>query len=197
MQHSIHRRILSATTRQTTPPEQSALKGDRKRSKENLSGMTVERTKSCDGRVASEIESNQHAKFTDCRGITWSRLVPPQISTIEQFVTLAYRYTRIISRQYREGVKGYIGGALSQVFPIGGSSNIKVSLGRTETLFERAEALTTASQERFIQFQKAMLRQRTLFMPIALFHQGVSAAHTEEDIESILNAMRVALQATG
>jgi len=71
-----------------------------------------------------------------------------------------------------------------------------MSLGRTRTLFERAEALTTASQERFIQFQKAMLRQRTLFMPIALFHQGVSAAHTEEDIESILNAMRVALQAT-
>ena len=48
--------------------------------------------------------------------------------------------------------------------------------------------MTTASQERFIQFQKAMLRRRILFMPITLFHQGVSAALTEEDIESILNA---------
>jgi glutamate-1-semialdehyde aminotransferase len=119
----------------------------------------------------------------------------PQISTIEQFVTFTDRYTRIISPQYREGVKGYIGGALSQVFPVGGSSNTKMSLGRTETLFERAEALTTAGQQRFTQFQKAMLRQRILFMPIALFHQGISAAHTKEDIESILNAMRVALQA--
>lgn len=119
----------------------------------------------------------------------------PQISTIEQFVTFADRYTRIISPLYPEDAKGYIGGALSQVFPVGGSSNTKMSLGRTKTLFERAKALTSASQERFVQSQKAMLGQRILFMPIGLFHQGVSAAHTAQDIESILNAMRVALQA--
>jgi len=83
---------------------------------------------------------------------------------------------------------------LSQVFPVGGSSNIKMSLTGTKTLFERVEAVTTASQERFIEFQKEMLRQRILFMPIARFHHGISAAHTDEDIETILSAMRVALR---
>jgi glutamate-1-semialdehyde 2,1-aminomutase len=50
-------------------------------------------------------------------------------------------------------------------------------------------------QERFMRFQKEMLRQGVLFMPLALFHHGISAAHTDEDIERILSAMRVALQA--
>ena len=55
--------------------------------------------------------------------------------------------------------------------------------------------VATIGQERFMRFQKEMLRQRILFMPIALFHHGVSAAHTNENIESILSAMRVALRA--
>jgi glutamate-1-semialdehyde 2,1-aminomutase len=54
--------------------------------------------------------------------------------------------------------------------------------------------VATVSQEKFMRFQKEMLRQRILFMPIALFHHGISAAHTDEDIETILSAMRVALR---
>jgi glutamate-1-semialdehyde aminotransferase len=50
-------------------------------------------------------------------------------------------------------------------------------------------------QERFMRFQKEMLRQRILFMPIALFHHGISAAHTDEDIERIIGAMRMAVRA--
>jgi glutamate-1-semialdehyde aminotransferase len=69
-----------------------------------------------------------------------------------------------------------------------------MSLTGTKTLFERVEAVTTASQESFIEFQKEMLRQRILFMPIARFHHGISAAHTDEYIETILSAMRVALR---
>jgi glutamate-1-semialdehyde aminotransferase len=55
--------------------------------------------------------------------------------------------------------------------------------------------VATASQEKFMIFQKEMLRQRVLFMPIALFHHGISAAHSDKDIETILTAMRVALRA--
>lgn len=69
-----------------------------------------------------------------------------------------------------------------------------MSLIRTKTLFERAEAVTTASQERFIEFQKEMSRQRVLFIPFALFHHGVPTAH-DKDVEDILSLMSVVLQA--
>jgi glutamate-1-semialdehyde 2,1-aminomutase len=57
--------------------------------------------------------------------------------------------------------------------------------------------VATASQERFLRFQKEMLRQRVLFMPITLFHHGISVAHTDEDVEAILAAMKAALRSVG
>jgi glutamate-1-semialdehyde 2,1-aminomutase len=54
--------------------------------------------------------------------------------------------------------------------------------------------VATASQEKFLLFQKEMLKQRVLFMPIALFHHGISAAHTDEDIQVILAAMKASLR---
>jgi glutamate-1-semialdehyde aminotransferase len=35
--------------------------------------------------------------------------------------------------------------------------------------------VAAASQEKFTYFEKEMLRRRVLFMPIALFHHGISA----------------------
>lgn len=48
----------------------------------------------------------------------------------------------------------------------------------------------TVDRKRFMKFQKEMLRQGILFLPKPLFHHGVSAAHNDEDIDSILTAMR-------
>jgi glutamate-1-semialdehyde 2,1-aminomutase len=52
----------------------------------------------------------------------------------------------------------------------------------------------TVDKERFMKFQKEMIRQRILFLPKTLFHHGVSAAHHDEDIDAILKAMRTAMR---
>jgi len=48
--------------------------------------------------------------------------------------------------------------------------------------------------KRFKIFQEEMLREGIYMLPIPLFHHGLIAAHSQEDIERILNAMRVALR---
>jgi glutamate-1-semialdehyde 2,1-aminomutase len=65
----------------------------------------------------------------------------------------------------------------------------------TSTDTNNYRKVATASQEKFLRFQKEMLRQHVLFMPIALFHHGISAAHSDEDIETILTAMKASLRA--
>ena len=52
----------------------------------------------------------------------------------------------------------------------------------------------TVDKEKFMKFQKEMLGQRILFLPKTLFHHGISAAHNDEDIETILKAMRTAMR---
>ncbi|MGA3405602.1 MAG: glutamate-1-semialdehyde 2,1-aminomutase [Candidatus Bathyarchaeia archaeon] len=51
-----------------------------------------------------------------------------------------------------------------------------------------------ADSKRFMIFQAKMLQQGIYLLPIALFHHGLVAAHSEKDIENILAAMRVGLQ---
>ena len=51
-----------------------------------------------------------------------------------------------------------------------------------------------ADSKRFMIFQGEMLRQGIYLLPIALFHHGLVAAHSEDDIEKILAAMRASLQ---
>jgi glutamate-1-semialdehyde 2,1-aminomutase len=67
----------------------------------------------------------------------------------------------------------------------------------TTTNTDDYRKVVAADREKFLRFQKEMLRQHVLFMPITLFHHGISTAHTDEDIESILSAMRAALRAAG
>ena len=51
-----------------------------------------------------------------------------------------------------------------------------------------------ADSDRFKVFQAEMLRKGVYTFPITLFHYGIVAAHSEEDLERILAAMRVGLQ---
>jgi glutamate-1-semialdehyde 2,1-aminomutase len=51
-----------------------------------------------------------------------------------------------------------------------------------------------ADSERFKIFQAEMLREGIYALPITLFHHGLVAAHTAEDLERILAAMRTGLQ---
>jgi glutamate-1-semialdehyde 2,1-aminomutase len=51
-----------------------------------------------------------------------------------------------------------------------------------------------ADSDRFKLFQAEMLRKGVYTLPITLFHHGIVAAHSEEDLERILAAMRVGLQ---
>lgn len=64
----------------------------------------------------------------------------------------------------------------------------------TEADISDYRSVATADEERFMRFQKEMLKQHVLFIPNPLFHHGISAAHDEQDVESILNAMRKALR---
>jgi len=81
-------------------------------------------------------------------------------------------------------------GASARLNGLGGQ--FQVNFTSTDTGDSMRVAIV--GQERFMRFQKEMLRQGVLFMPIALFHHGISAAHTDEDIQSVLSAMRVALR---
>ena len=51
-----------------------------------------------------------------------------------------------------------------------------------------------ADYERFKVFQAEMLREGIYALPITLFHHGIVAAHSQEDLERILAAMRTGLQ---
>jgi glutamate-1-semialdehyde 2,1-aminomutase len=51
-----------------------------------------------------------------------------------------------------------------------------------------------ADSERFRVFQAEMLRQGVYALPITLFHHGIVAAHSREDLERIVAAMRTGLQ---
>jgi glutamate-1-semialdehyde 2,1-aminomutase len=51
-----------------------------------------------------------------------------------------------------------------------------------------------ADSERFKVFQAEMLREGVYALPITLFHHGIVAAHSENDLEGILAAMRGGLQ---
>jgi glutamate-1-semialdehyde 2,1-aminomutase len=51
-----------------------------------------------------------------------------------------------------------------------------------------------ADSERFKVFQAEMLQEGVYTLPITLFHHGIVAAHSEEDLERILAAMRTGLQ---
>lgn len=55
----------------------------------------------------------------------------------------------------------------------------------------------TVDQEKFMRFQRELLRQHILFIPNALFHHGICAAHNQEDITNMLSAMQIALQKIG
>jgi glutamate-1-semialdehyde 2,1-aminomutase len=48
--------------------------------------------------------------------------------------------------------------------------------------------------DRFKVFQAEMLRKGIYTLPVTLFHHGIVAAHSDEDMERILAAMRVGLQ---
>ncbi|MGA3406739.1 MAG: aspartate aminotransferase family protein, partial [Candidatus Bathyarchaeia archaeon] len=67
---------------------------------------------------------------------------------------------------------------------LGGQFQIYFTGGDTDDY----RKVTAIGQEPFMRFQKEMLRQHILFMPIALFHHGISAAHTDDDVDIILNA---------
>jgi glutamate-1-semialdehyde 2,1-aminomutase len=51
-----------------------------------------------------------------------------------------------------------------------------------------------ADSERFRAFQAEMLREGVYALPITLFHHGIVAAHSQEDLESIVAAMRAGVQ---
>jgi glutamate-1-semialdehyde 2,1-aminomutase len=51
-----------------------------------------------------------------------------------------------------------------------------------------------ADYERFKVFQAEMLREGVYALPITLFHHGIVAAHSQEDLVGILAAMRTGLQ---
>lgn len=52
-----------------------------------------------------------------------------------------------------------------------------------------------ADPKRFKIFQAQMLREGIYTLPIPLFHHGIVAAHSQEDLERILDAMRAGLRA--
>jgi len=52
----------------------------------------------------------------------------------------------------------------------------------------------TADSRIFKRFQNGLLRRKIYTLPLPLFHHGVSAAHSSDDIEIILQAMRESLR---
>ncbi len=51
-----------------------------------------------------------------------------------------------------------------------------------------------ADAKKFGVFQQSLLKQKIYSLPLSLFHHGITLAHTDEDIETILGAMENALK---
>lgn len=80
------------------------------------------------------------------------------------------------------------------------SARLQALGGQFQVYFtdEEVKDYRTASKadpKRFKIFQARMLREGIYTLPIPLFHHGIVAAHSQEDLERILDAMRAGLRA--
>ncbi len=122
-----------------------------------------------------------------------------QSSLAAASASLSILKTGDAQRKLDEKTQRLVKGFKEMVKDLGVTARLQGFAGQFQVYFTEREVsdyrtAAAANAKRFLIFQQSLLRQRIYSLPLPPFHHGITLAHTDEDIDTILGAMENALK---